>query len=71
MCELCGHYPHVPGCPEEVEDKEARSLFHCDACGFPVEEGDEYFEVEDSRLCWDCFDEYQYEEKRKARREAC
>ena len=54
-----------------MEDKEALSLFHCDACGFPVEEGDEYFEVEDDRLCWDCFKEYQYEEERKARREAC
>ena len=55
MCELCGHYPHLPGCPEEMEDKEARSLFHCDECGFPIEEGDEYFEIGGKRLCWDGF----------------
>ena len=46
MCELCGHYPHLPGCPNEE--------YACDVCGEPLQEGTEIYKIDGDILCKKC-----------------
>ena len=43
MCDLCGHYPHLLGCPNEEHE--------CDICGKPLTEA---YEIDGDILCKNC-----------------
>lgn len=46
MCELCGHYPHLPGCPNEE--------YACDVCGEPLKEGETAYDIYGDIMCEKC-----------------
>ena len=50
-CNVCGHINgHAPGCPEAPEP----DLECCSECGSPIENGEEYFEVNNTKYCQNC-----------------
>ena len=46
MCELCGHYPHLQGCPNEEHE--------CDICGEPLKEGETAYDIYGDVMCEKC-----------------
>lgn len=59
MCDVCGStYGHKPGCPE-AEDAEPETIGFCSLCGDKIVDGEDYFDIDDTKHHYDCFcDEY-------------
>lgn len=52
MCDMCGHHPHMMGCPNQ-EDKPITT---CDRCGETIYEGDTIF-IDGSLTYCKCIEE--------------
>lgn len=60
MCEICWSNPCDPRCPNAPEEPVA---FLCSNCGGDIRHGDEYYEINDERWCYDCVsDAHRYAE---------
>ena len=51
MCDICGCYPCMRGCPND----EAPEVYICASCKEPIVEGDECFELDGEHYHEDCF----------------
>ena len=51
-----------------LDPQEVKVYSECDACGDEIYVGQEYYKVEGSNYCEQCFDEMQLDEKRKCER---
>lgn len=55
MCEICGAtVGHRAGCPE-FRDAEPDVYGTCEICGDPIEEGQDYFDIDGNKYHEDCF----------------
>lgn len=55
MCEICGHIPCHPRCPNADEDTPVKS---CNHCSEDIYENDTYYQIDGLDLCEDCFEEH-------------
>ena len=51
MCEICRKYICPSGCPNA---KEPPIFAECEACGMPIYDGDEYYNIDDHKYCESC-----------------
>lgn len=51
MCEYCRRFPHHPSCPNAPEPPV---FAECEACGMPIYDGDEYYDIDDHKYCEAC-----------------
>lgn len=55
MCVECGCIGyHKAGCPER-EETEPEKIGDCCICGDPIEEGQDYFDIDGTMHHYDCF----------------
>lgn len=55
MCMVCGTTGGCrSACPEYVEP-EAEKIGECEICGDPIEEGQDYFDIDGNKYHEDCF----------------
>ena len=40
-------------------DEEERVAFHCDCCSEPIYIGEDYYEIDDIKICEDCIRDYK------------
>lgn len=51
MCDIC----HRTICPSRCPNADEPPVFaECDICGYEIYVGDEYYEVEDLKVCENC-----------------
>ena len=53
MCDICGMFPCMKGCPNE---KEEEPVHCCTRCGEPIFSGDRDAEICGETLCESCTD---------------
>lgn len=53
MCDICGYFPCITGCPNSADETP---VCHCTRCGDPIFDGDKYAEICDETLCENCVD---------------
>ncbi len=50
MCDICGSYPCLPGCP----NNEPPEIYRCDRCGESIVAGDKFIEEPDGDIVCEC-----------------
>lgn len=51
MCDVCHRYPCAGACPNAPSP---RVFATCSECGYPIEDGEEYYEILNEPVCEDC-----------------
>lgn len=54
MCDICGCYPCLSGCPNAPDPPEVYRCKHCDE---PIVVGDEYYEMDGDHWHRECFED--------------
>lgn len=52
MCDVCHRHPCAHGCPNE---EPPATVFICKYCEEPIEDGEDYFEIDGDHYHEDCF----------------
>lgn len=53
MCSECRYTPCHPRCPNYVP----KTIFYCDLCGEPIEEGEEFYKIDNLNFHEDCLED--------------
>lgn len=53
MCNICRQVPCDPRCPNAPEPP---SVFVCSGCGWPIRDGERYWDIMGEQFCEDCID---------------
>ncbi|HIZ55155.1 MAG TPA: DUF2175 domain-containing protein [Firmicutes bacterium] len=53
MCELCGHVPCHPRCPNAIH---LHGIYRCTACKENIVDGDEFVYIDDSYYHLECLE---------------
>lgn len=51
MCDICRQTPCSSRCPNAPSP---RVFAMCGECGYPIEDGEEYYEILNEPICKDC-----------------
>lgn len=51
MCDVCGRYICPSNCPNAADPPK---FGECVACGAEINEGDDYYDINDELWCEDC-----------------
>ncbi|MDM0609449.1 hypothetical protein QTH09_00220 [Clostridium perfringens] len=52
---------NIPDCRYEYgdEEKEPKVAFECTECGYDICFGDEFYSIEDKKICCDCIEAFK------------